>query len=131
MHNKFQEYLYFVFRVVVGLLFLQHGGQKLFGWFGGLGGNPAELVSLMGLAGVIEFFGGLAIVLGLFTRLTAAIAAIEMVIAYFMVHLPQGQIPLLNQGEPALSFFASFLVLLAYGPGKWSLGKLIFKKEIL
>ena len=131
MHNKFQEYLYFVFRVVVGLLFLQHGGQKLFGWFGGLGGNPAELISLMGLAGVIEFFGGLAIVLGLFTRLTAAIAAIEMVIAYFVVHLPQGQIPLLNQGEPALLFFASFLVLLAYGPGKWSLGKLIFKKEIL
>src|SRR3989344_4717270 len=129
MHNKFQEYLYFVFRVVVGLLFLQHGGQKLFGWFGGLGGNPAELISLMGLAGVIEFFGGLAIVLGLFTRLTAAIAAIEMVIAYFMVHLPQGQIPLLNQGEPALLFFASFLVLLAYGPDKWSLGKLIFKKE--
>ena len=131
MHNKFQEYLYFVFRVVVGLLFLQHGGQKLFGWFGGLGGNPAELISLMGLAGVIEFFGGLAIVLGLFTRLTAAIAAIEMIVAYFIAHIPQGQIPLLNQGEPALLFFASFLVLLAYGPGKWSLGKLIFKKEIL
>ena len=131
MHNKFQEYLYFVFRVVVGLLFLQHGGQKLFGWFGGLGGNPAELISLMGLAGVIEFFGGLAIVLGLFTRLTAAIAAVEMIVAYFVAHTPQGQIPLLNKGEPALLFFASFLVLLAYGPGKWSLGKLIFKKEIL
>jgi len=129
MHNKFQEYLYFVFRVVVGLLFLQHGGQKLFGWFGGLGGNPAELISLMGLAGVIEFFGGLAIVLGLFTRLTAAIAAIEMIVAYFIAHIPQGQIPLLNQGEPALLFFASFLVLLAYGPGKWSLGKIFFKKE--
>ena len=131
MHNKIQEYFYFVFRVVVGLLFLQHGGQKLFGWFGGLGGNPAELISLMGLAGVIEFFGGLAIVLGLFMRLTAAIAAIEMIIAYFMAHLPQGSAPLLNQGEPALLFFASFLILLAYGAGKWNLGKALFKKEIL
>lgn len=131
MLNKFQEYFYFVFRVVVGVLFLQHGGQKLFGWFGGLGGNPVELVSLMGLAGVIEFFGGLAIILGLFTRLTTAIAAIEMIIAYFTVHLPQGPIPLLNQGEPALLFLASFLVLIAYGAGKWSLGKILFKKEIL
>ena len=131
MSNKIQDYFYFLFRVVVGVLFLQHGGQKLFGWFGGLGGNPAELISLMGLAGVIEFFGGLAIVLGLFTRLAAVITAAEMVIAYFMVHLPQGQIPLLNQGEPALLFFVSFLVLLAYGAGKWSLGKILFKKEIL
>ncbi len=131
MHNKFQEYLYFVFRVLVGVLFLQHGGQKLFGWFGGLGGNPAELISLMGLAGIIEFFGGLAIALGLFTRLTAVITAVEMIVAYFMAHLPQGRIPLLNQGEPALLFFASFLILLAYGAGKWSLGKLLFKKEIL
>jgi len=131
MSNKIQDYFYFLFRVVVGVLFLQHGGQKLFGWFGGLGGNPAELISLMGLAGVIEFFGGLAIVLGLFTRLAAVITAAEMIIAYFMVHLPQGQIPLLNQGEPALLFFVSFLVLLAYGAGKWSLGKILFKKEIL
>ncbi|MBI2508306.1 DoxX family protein [Candidatus Woesearchaeota archaeon] len=131
MQNKFQDYLYFVFRVVVGLLFLQHGGQKLFGWFGGLGGNPAELVSLMGLAGIIEFFGGLAIVLGLFTRLAAGVTAIEMIIAYFMAHAPRGAIPLLNQGEPALLFFASFLVLLAYGAGKWSLGKVLFKKEVL
>jgi len=131
MSNKIQDYFYFLFRVVVGVLFLQHGGQKLFGWFGGLGGNPAELISLMGLAGVIEFFGGLAIVLGLFTRLAAVITAAEMVIAYFMVHLPQGQIPLLNQGEPALLFFASFLVLLAYGAGRWNLGKAFFKKEVL
>ena len=131
MPNKIQDYFYFLFRVVVGVLFLQHGGQKLFGWFGGLGGNPAELIGLMGLAGVIEFFGGLAIILGLFTRLAAVITAAEMVIAYFMVHLPQGPTPLLNQGETALLFFASFLVLLGYGAGKWSLGKMLFKKEIL
>lgn len=131
MLNKYQDYLYFVFRVLVGLFFLQHGGQKLFGWFGGLGGNPVELISLMGLAGIIEFFGGLAILLGIFTRLAALIAAVEMLAALFMAHFPQGYILIKNQGEPAALFFASFLVLLAYGAGKWSLGKALFKKEIL
>ena len=85
----------------------------------------------MGLAGVIEFFGGLAIVIGIFTRLVAAITALEMLVAYFMAHIPQGPIPLVNQGEPALLFFAAFLVLIAYGAGKWNLGKMLFKKEIL
>ncbi|MEK6861086.1 MAG: DoxX family protein [Nanoarchaeota archaeon] len=131
MPNKFQEYFYFVFRVLVGLLFLQHGGQKLFGWFGGLGGNTAELVSLMGLAGIIELIGGLAIVLGLFTRLTALIAAVEMIVALFMAHFPKSIFPILNGGESAALFFASFLVLLAYGAGKWSLGRILFKKEVL
>ena len=131
MPNKFQDYLYFVFRVLIGLLFLQHGGQKLFGWFGGLGGNSAELFSLMGLAGMIEFIAGLAIVLGLFTRLAALISAVEMAVAYVMAHFSQSIFPILNQGELAALFFASFLVLLAYGAGKWNLGKLFFKKEIL
>ncbi len=131
MQNKYQDYFYFVFRVLVGLFFLQHGGQKLFGWFGGLGGNPAELVSLMGLAGVIEFFGGLVILLGIFTRLAALISAIEMIVALFMAHFPQGYVLIKNGGEPAALFFTSFLVLLAYGAGKWSLGKALFKKELL
>ncbi|MEK6952811.1 MAG: DoxX family protein [Nanoarchaeota archaeon] len=131
MHNKFQDYLYFIFRVLVGFLFLQHGGQKLFGWFGGLGGNSAELFTLMGLAGVIEFFAGLVIVLGLFTRLAALIAAVEMLAAYYMGHLSRNILPIQNNGEPAVLFFASFLVLLAYGAGKWNLGKVFFKKEIL
>ena len=132
MLNKFKTHLYFIFRVLVGLLFLQHGLQKLFGAFGGLGGSgqAVELISLMGLAGTIEFFGAILIILGLFTRLVAGIAALELTTAYFMVHLPNGLIPLLNQGEPALLFIASFLVLIAYGAGNWSLGKLIFKKEL-
>ena len=127
-----KDYFYFVFRLLVGLLFLQHGLQKLFGAFGGLGGSGqgVELFSLMGLAGTIEFFGAILIILGLFTRLVAGIAALELTTAYFMAHLPNGFIPLLNQGEPALLFIASFLVLIAYGAGNWSLGKLIFKKEL-
>ena len=125
-----KDYFYFVFRVFVGLLFLQHGLQKLFGMFGGLGGQPAELLSLMGLAGIIETFGGLGIALGLFTRLIAFVTAIEMAVAYFMVHIPIGAVPLLNQGEPALLYFASFLVIMVYGAGKWSLEKALMKKEV-
>jgi len=125
-----KDYFYFVFRVFVGLLFLQHGLQKLFGMFGGLGGQPAELFSLMGLAGFIEFIGGIAITLGLFARLVAFIAGIEMIIAYFMAHAPNGSIPLTNFGELPLLYFASFLVIMVYGAGKWSLEKALMKKEV-
>ncbi len=128
-NEKYSGSIYVVFRVLVGLLFLQHGGQKLFGWFGRLGGSAAPLFSLMGLAGVIEFVGGLALVLGLFTRLVATITATEMLVAFFKAHFPQTWVPVLNQGEPALLFFAAFLVLIIYGSGKWSLEQALFKKE--
>ncbi len=123
--------LYFLFRVLAGLLFFFHGGQKLFGWFGGAGGNGAvTLVSLFGLAGIIEFLGGLVIVLGLFSRLAATIAAVEMLIAFFMMHFPQGWNPLLNMGEAAVLYFAAFLVLIAYGNGRWSLEQKLLGKEV-
>ena len=124
-----KDYFYFVFRVFVGLLFLQHGLQKIFGMFGGVGGNTVPLMSLFGAAGLIELIAGIAITLGLFTRLAAAASAIEMVVAYFIVHVPNGLIPLVNQGELALLYFASFLVLILYGAGKWSLEKALMKKE--
>ena len=124
-----KDYFYFVFRVFVGLLFLQHGLQKIFGMFGGVGGNTVPLMSLFGAAGLIELIAGIAIALGLFTRLAAVVSAIEMLVAYFMVHAPNGLIPLVNQGELALLYVASFLVLMAYGAGKWSLEKAIMKKE--
>ena len=106
---------------------MQHGAQKLFGMFGF---QAAPLVSLFGLAGIIEFFGGLAIVLGFFTRLTALIAAVEMIVAYTIVHLPNGLVPILNQGELALLYFASFLILIVYGARKLSLERAILKKEV-
>src|SRR3989338_7137844 len=125
-----KDYFYLVFRVFVGLLFLQHGLQKVFGMFGGIGGNTVPLMSLFGAAGLIELIAGIAITLGLFTRLAAAASAIEMVVAYFIVHVPNGLIPLVNQGELALLYFASFLVLMVYGAGKWSLEKTFTKKEV-
>ena len=126
--SKFSDYLYFIFRVFVGLLFFQHGAQKLFGWFSER--PPAELFSLMGLAGVVEFAGGLAIALGLFTRPVALICAIQMLFAYFMVHASKGLIPIVNKGELALLYFAAFLVITAYGAKKWGIEKLLFKKEL-
>ena len=126
------DYLYFIFRVFVGLLFLQHGLQKLFGAFGGVAGNgqPVELFSLFGLAGLIEFVAGTAIAVGLFTRLAAFISAIEMLVAYFMVHIPNSLVPLVNQGELALLYFASFLVLMMYGAKKWGIESAILKKDV-
>ena len=121
------DYPYFVFRVFVGLLFAQHGFQKLFGMFGG---KAAELFSLMGLAGTVEFIGGLAIAFGLFTRLAAFISAVEMLVAYFMAHAGTSLIPIINKGELALLYFASFLVLMVYGAKKWSLESAILKKEV-
>jgi putative oxidoreductase len=128
--ERYSDYLFFVFRIMVGLLFVQHGVQKLFGWFGGIGGSSVELVSLFGLAGIIELLGGIAIIAGIFTRLAAFIGAVELLVAYFMVHVPQGLIPISNQGELALLYVAAFLVLVAYGAKKWSLEKVLLKKEV-
>ena len=130
MLNKLVEgkggYFYSIFRILVGLMFIQHGAQKLFGL---LGGNAAPLISRFGLAGIIEFFGGLLIILGLFTRFAALIAGLEMLTAYFMAHAPQGLFPIMNKGELAVMFFAAFLVIFAHGAKKWSLERIIFKKE--
>jgi len=106
---------------------MQHGAQKL---FGALGGNASSAFTLFWYAGIIEFFGGLFVVLGLFTRLGAFFALLEMIAAYFKVHVPQALFPIINKGELALLFFVCFLLIFVYGARKWSLSKLIFKKEI-
>ena len=82
-----------ILRIVAGLLFMQHGVQKLFGWLGGFGpeGGTAPLFSMFGLAGVLEVFGGLLIVLGLFTRPVALVLVVEMLSAYVIAHLPRGR----------------------------------------
>jgi putative oxidoreductase len=124
-----KEYFYLVFRVLVGLMFAQHGFQKVFGAFGGINGQPAQLFSMMGAAGLIELLGGLAIAFGLFTRLAASISALEMLIAYSMAHVANGLFPIVNGGELALLYFAAFVALTAYGAGKYSLEKALMKKE--
>lgn len=121
-----------LFRIVVGFLFWQHGAQKLFGWIGGVGDEPGqavELVSLMGLAGVLEFFGGILIAVGLLTRPVAFLLAGEMAVAYFMAHAPQGPWPILNGGEKAAFFAFAFLYLSARGGGRFSLDGVLRKKR--
>ena len=125
--KNYHNQLYLVFRVMIGLLFAQHGAEKLLGWFGG---TPVNLFSVMELAGFIELVGGLAISLGLFTRLVASIAALEMLIAYLASHATRGFAPIVNGGELAALYFAAFLVLVGYGAKKWGLEKAVFKKEM-
>jgi putative oxidoreductase len=110
-----------VMRIVVARLFLQHGAQKLFGFLAAPGAAIPPLLSLMGLAGVLEFFGGLLVVLGLFTRPAAFILSGQMAVAYFMVHAPNGFWPLQNKGDLAVLWSFVFLYLAVAGGGEWSL----------
>ena len=115
-----------ILRIIAGALYFMHGAPKLLGWFGGMddAGGSAPLVSLMGLAGVLEVFGGLLILLGLFTRPVALILALEMIIAYFKAHLPQGPVPYLNGGELALLYMSVWIFLAGNGAGRWSLDRM-------
>lgn len=110
-----------VLRIAAGLLFMQHGAQKLFGWLGG--SQVEDLFSLMGLAGALELFGGLLVVLGLLTVPVALVLMLEMLVAYFMAHLPQGFWPVQNGGELALLYAFIFMFLAASGPGAFSIDR--------
>lgn len=115
--DKHADCFYLGFRVIIGLVFLLHGIMKV----QMMSAGTLSLMTLMGLAGVIETIGGILIILGLFTRYVAVISAIEMIFAFVMVHLPKGYSPLANGGEAAVLFFAAFLALIAFGSRKWSL----------
>jgi putative oxidoreductase len=107
-------------RIVTGLLFACHGAQKLFGLFGG---QHAALTSKFGLAGIIEFGGGLLIAVGVFTGTVAFIACLEMAYAFVTVHLPRGPVPIQNGGEPALLFLFVFFYIASRGAGVWGVDK--------
>ena len=108
-----------VLRIVVGLMFMEHGTSKLFHYPASMG--QIELFSLIGLAGILETFGGALIALGLFTRPVACILSGEMAFAYFMAHAPRGFFPLINQGEAAVFYCFVFLYFAAAGAGAWGL----------
>ena len=112
-----------VLRVGAGLLFMQHGAQKLFGLLGGVDGNGAtvDLLSQFGLAGALELFGGALVVVGLLTRPVAAVLTALMVAAYFVAHAFQAAFPVVNGGELAVLYALVFAFLAAAGPGRWSL----------
>lgn len=121
--TRLSPHLLSVLRLVAAFLFMQHGSQKLFSFPAPPQAEPA-LFSLIGLAGILEFFGGLLILLGLFTRPVAFILSGQMAVAYFMVHAPRGFWPLLNGGELAALYCFLFLYLAVAGGGPLSVDRL-------
>jgi putative oxidoreductase len=110
-----------VMRIVIGLLFLQHGSAKLFGVPHVAMFDGVQLFSLMGFAGILELVGGALIALGLFTRPAAFLLSGEMAVAYFIAHAPKGFLPVLNQGELAVVYCFIFLYLAIAGAGAYSI----------
>jgi putative oxidoreductase len=107
-------------RIVAAFTFMAHGMQKLLGF--PVAAPPSfHLLSLTGLAGVLELFGGILLLLGLFTRPVAFILSGEMAFAYFLAHAPHGFWPLVNRGELAVLYCFVFLYLAAAGGGVWSI----------
>ena len=129
--SPLQDKVLGVARIGIGFLFWFHGAQKLFGWFGGFGeAGTAELTSRFGAAGVIEFFGGLLIMLGLFTVPAAFIASGQMAVAYFWMHVPRGSFwPWANGGEKAAFYAFFFLLLAALGAGAFSIDAATRKRK--
>jgi len=120
--RPFESQVYALFRIVIGLLFLHHGAQKLFGFPVPLG---AEMSILLYAAGAIEFFGGLLVMVGLFTTWAAFICSGQMAVAYWMGHGlglngPFSIFPLVNKGELAILYCFAFLLISARGAGIWS-----------
>ena len=131
--NNVADFLTTLFSRVItagpgGNYLLQPGTQPGVGGLGGLGalgGNQVQLMSQMGIAGVLEFFGGLLIVLGLFTRIVAFVLSGQMATAYFTSHFPNGFFPIENGGELAALFCFVFLYFATAGPGRFSLDGLL------
>lgn len=116
-------------RIITGLMFMQHGTQKIFS-FPAEGRGPFELMSQMGIGGVLELVGGALIVLGLFTRPVAFLLSGMMAVAYFQFHAMSGGLfPMVNGGELAALYCWVFLFLFFAGPGAFSVDGMLAKKR--
>ena len=130
--SRYEEITLALLRVMAGLMFAQHGAQKLLGAFGGFGGTPgatAPAFSQMWIAGVLELVGGVLVALGLFTRPVAFVLAGEMAVAYFQAHAPNGFWPILNQGELAVLYCFVFLYFSARGGGRYSVDHALARRR--
>jgi putative oxidoreductase len=125
-----QGYARSILRIVAGFLFTLHGLQKLLGLFGGIGGHGAmpHMWSELWVAGVLESFGGLLVIAGLFTRPVAFLLCGEMAVAYFRNHFPHGFWPIRNGGELAVLYCFIYLYLCTAGPGPISLDRWVRRK---
>jgi len=118
--SNWTPYALAILRIVAGLIFLEHGTQKLLGFPPGERAF-VEAFTLSWWAGLIELIAGALITVGLLTRLAAFIAAGEMAFAYWMAHAPQNFFPVNNGGDAAILYCFVFLLLVFAGPGKWSI----------
>jgi len=120
-----------VFRIVAGLVFMTAGTMIVFGYPPSpMPTPPFSLTSQMGIGGILELVGGLAIVLGLFTRPVAFVLAGEMAVAYFQFHAPNSFFPTVNQGIPAIMYCFLFLYLTVAGPGAWSVDRALARPSL-
>lgn len=114
-----------ILRIITAFLFIAHGAQKLFGFLAPPGAPGPAPYGQIWIGGVIEFFGGLLLLLGLFTRPVAFILSGTMAVAYFQMHAPGGFWPLQNKGELAVIYCFVFLFLAVAGGGEWSLDRML------
>jgi putative oxidoreductase len=121
--SKYQPQLLSVLRIVAGLLFIEHGMQKLFHFPPMTMAIPPDAMMIVMAAAWIELVGGALIILGLFSRVVAFICSGEMAVAYWMVHFPKSPFPAVNQGDAAILFCFIFLYLAAAGPGAWAVNQ--------
>ncbi|HTV45987.1 MAG TPA: DoxX family protein [Stellaceae bacterium] len=120
-----EPHLLSLLRLVVGLLYLQHGLNKLLDFPSAPHHSAYHLFTLVpGLAGLLETIGGFLVTIGLYTRIAAFILSGEMAFAYFMAHAPRSPFPLQNGGEPAILYCFIFLYLAVAGAGFWSIDRL-------
>ncbi|WP_407524705.1 DoxX family protein [Methylobacterium oryzisoli] len=108
-----------ILRIVAALIFMAHGTQKILGF--PAHPNPPALLSLSGIAGLIELVGGALLALGLFSRPVAFLLSGEMAFAYFIAHAPRNFFPVLNGGDAAILYCFVFLYIAFAGPGPLSL----------
>lgn len=117
--SRYQPQALSILRIVTALLFIAHGTQKLLG-FPAAEWGPTDLMSLMGVAGILEVVGGIAILVGFLTRPVAFVLCGFMAVAYWMAHAPANPFPVNNGGDAAILFCFAFLYFVFAGPGPWS-----------
>ncbi|MGB8357733.1 MAG: DoxX family protein [Bacteroidales bacterium] len=124
--SRYESQVYAALRLIAGFLFLWHGSQKLFDFPHAAYAIPSYIVFI---AGPIEFFGGIMVMIGLWTRWAAFICSGEMAYAYWTAHASHSLLPLLNGGELAIIYCFLFLFISARGAGKFSVDYLLEKKR--
>ena len=128
--SRFADRMLSILRIVVALLFMEHGGQKLFGFPAPqMGGAAPAMFTQLWFAGMLELCGGGLLLLGLFTRCVGFVLSGMMAVAYFQVHAPGGWSPLVNKGELAVLYCFVFFYFFFAGGGAWSLDNCLCRKK--